>query len=140
MTIEIKAKKDLYNDGKCFTKDKVYKVESSRRITNNYGLEELYTVNDQNERHRIGNWYREFEILDTPVGRKLKKSMSNQIGNHPGSRPGLVRIKTPFLCKDTNLRMTSIQTLFVLIPTALLPGGIMNGRSVLIWLFRYQWR
>jgi hypothetical protein len=59
MTIII-AKKDLYNCGKCFTKGAEYIV--NKDIQNNASLMELKTINDQNEEHIIGSWWREFEI------------------------------------------------------------------------------
>jgi hypothetical protein len=60
-TTIIKAKKDLYNGGKCFTKGKIYEVNGS--IKTNAGLMEARTVNDQNQPHVIGSWWRNFEII-----------------------------------------------------------------------------
>lgn len=62
-TTTIKAKKDLYNGGKCFTKGKEYTVFSWNKITTEAGLMEARTTNDQNEPHLIGGWWREFKII-----------------------------------------------------------------------------
>ena len=61
-TTTIKAKKDLYNDGKCFTKGHEYTV--NKRVKTEAGLMEAMTINDQNEPHLIGSWWREFKIVD----------------------------------------------------------------------------
>lgn len=61
MTTQIKAKKDLYNDGKCFTKDEIYIVQGD--IRTEAGLMEKQTINDLNEPHLIGSWWREFKIV-----------------------------------------------------------------------------
>lgn len=58
----IKAKKDLYNGGKCFTKDSEYIV--NKIVKTEAGLMDCDTINDQNERHCIGSWWRDFEIVD----------------------------------------------------------------------------
>jgi len=58
----IKAKKDLYNSGKCFTKGRKYEV--SKKVTINASLMECQTVNDMGEPHLIGSWWREFEIIN----------------------------------------------------------------------------
>lgn len=58
----IKAKKDLYNGGKCFTKGKTYTIER-REIKTEAGLMEAQTTNDQGEPHIIGSWWREFKII-----------------------------------------------------------------------------
>lgn len=57
----IKAKKDLYNGGKCFTKGKEYEVSS--RMKTEAGLMEAQTINDKGEPHLIGSWWREFKIV-----------------------------------------------------------------------------
>lgn len=57
----IKAKKNLYNNGKCFTKGKEYTV--SGNITNTASLMERVTTNDQGEPHIIGSWWRDFKIV-----------------------------------------------------------------------------
>lgn len=56
----IKAKKDLHNFGKCFTKGKTYIVHAI--ITNPAALMELRTINDQDQVHIIGSWWRNFTI------------------------------------------------------------------------------
>ena len=58
----IKAKKDLYNGGKCFTKGKEYTINSV--IKSEAGLMEAQTINDLNEPHLIGSWWRNFTIID----------------------------------------------------------------------------
>lgn len=62
MTTKIKAKKDLFNAGKCFAKGKVYQVGA--KIKTAAGLMEYHTINDQGELHLIGSWWREFEIVN----------------------------------------------------------------------------
>ena len=74
MTYRIKAKKDLFNDGKCFTKDKVYTIETGRNLTTNASLMEVKTVNDLGETHAIGGWWREFEIEKTYKARNVGDS------------------------------------------------------------------
>lgn len=59
---QIKAKKDLYNAGKCFTKGKVYTTEKICRV--NASLMEARVKNDQGEPHILGSWWRNFEIID----------------------------------------------------------------------------
>lgn len=61
MSTIIKAKKDLYNGGKCFTKGQTYEV--SKDVHQESGLMEATTINDQNESHLIGSWWREFKIV-----------------------------------------------------------------------------
>jgi hypothetical protein len=58
----IKAKKDLFNRGQCFTKGKEYTIEKT--VSSKAGLIDAMTTNDQNEPHIIGIWWREFEIID----------------------------------------------------------------------------
>lgn len=58
----IKAKKDLFNGGKCFTKDKEYYVDA--RITRTSSLMEKEVLNDQGQKHNIGSWWRDFEIVE----------------------------------------------------------------------------
>ncbi len=60
-TTTIKAKKDLYNGGKCFTKGHTYTVNGT--IRTEAGLMERQTTNDQGEPHNIGSWWREFKII-----------------------------------------------------------------------------
>lgn len=59
----IEAKKDLYNQGKCFTKGKTYEVIESRNVKTEAGLMDLHAINDLGERHQIGSWWREFKII-----------------------------------------------------------------------------
>ena len=59
----IKAKKDLYNNGKCFTKGKEYKTVSDRTVKTESGLMEVMVTNDQGEAHVIGSWWRDFKIV-----------------------------------------------------------------------------
>lgn len=61
MKVEIKATKDLYNGGKCFTKGEVYEVEGP--IHNEATLMERTTTNDQGQPHIIGSWWRNFKIV-----------------------------------------------------------------------------
>jgi hypothetical protein len=61
-TTTIKAKKDLYNSGKCFTKGKEYTVNTAVRTP--AGLMERMTTNDQGQPHIIGAWWRNFVIVD----------------------------------------------------------------------------
>lgn len=58
---QIKAKKDLFNSGKCFTKDKIYIVQKD--ISQESGLMDCQTTNDLYEPHLIGSWWREFIIV-----------------------------------------------------------------------------
>lgn len=60
MTI-IKAKKDIYNAGKCFTKDKTYEVQKD--CTAESSLMEATTINDLGEKHIIGSLWRDFKIV-----------------------------------------------------------------------------
>lgn len=61
-TTEIKPKKDLYNSGKCFTQGRSYYV--SGHVKSLAGLMEATVINDLNERHIIGSWWRDFEIVE----------------------------------------------------------------------------
>jgi hypothetical protein len=61
MITTIKAKKDLYNMGKCFTKGKKYTVNG--HIKTEAGLMEARTINDQGEPHIIGSFWRNFVIV-----------------------------------------------------------------------------
>lgn len=62
--VQIKAKKDLYNRGKCFTKGKIYKVFTGKNIVNTFSLMECSTYNDLNEYHIIGSFHKYFEIIN----------------------------------------------------------------------------
>lgn len=57
----IRCNKDLYNDGKCFTKGKTYLVQ--RFIKSASGLMEAQVINDQLQAHNIGSWWRHFDIV-----------------------------------------------------------------------------
>ena len=57
----IKAKKDLYNGGLCFTKNKEYKVNVP--ITNLASLINLTVVNNLGQRHCVGMWYKHFKNI-----------------------------------------------------------------------------
>lgn len=61
MQTTIKAKKDLYNNGKCFTKGKTYEV--NKQVKTESGLMDIQVTNDLNEPHLIGSWWREFKII-----------------------------------------------------------------------------
>ena len=58
----ISPKKDLYNAGKCFTAGKEYEV--NKLIQTPASLMDVEIVNDQGQRHIIGSWWREFEIIE----------------------------------------------------------------------------
>lgn len=60
----IKATKDLYNDGKCFTKGKEYQLIGGRIVKTEAGLMEAMTTNDKGEAHIIGSFWRNFKIVD----------------------------------------------------------------------------
>lgn len=62
MKTEIKAKKNLYNQGKCFTKGRSYFVNGS--VINEAGLMDKITTNDMGEAHKIGSFWRDFEIVE----------------------------------------------------------------------------
>jgi hypothetical protein len=62
MGTTIKAKKDLHNAGKCFTKDKTY--TTSQTVKTEAGLMDVQIINDLGEPHLIGSWWRDFEIVD----------------------------------------------------------------------------
>jgi len=55
----IRAKKDLYNSGKCFTKGHEYEVE--RDINYLASLMDTSVINDMGQPHIIGSWWRDFE-------------------------------------------------------------------------------
>lgn len=63
-TITIRAKKDLYNQGKCFTKNREYTFDTSRNIVNTYSLMEVMITNDLGEPHLIGHWHKDFDIIE----------------------------------------------------------------------------
>lgn len=57
----IRAKKDLFNKGRCFTKGNEYIVFGTTKTE--AGLMERQTINDMNEPHLIGSWWRNFVIV-----------------------------------------------------------------------------
>ncbi len=57
----IKAKKDLFNHGKCFSAGNEYIV--NKEVSSRAGLYECMTTNDLKENHLIGGWWRYFEIV-----------------------------------------------------------------------------
>lgn len=61
-TTTIRAKKDLYNKGKCFSKGQEYEVP--KRIGTEASLMEIQITNDLGEQHIIGGWWRDFEIVE----------------------------------------------------------------------------
>lgn len=62
MSTTIRAKKDLYNKGKCFTKNKTYIIK--RDIISQSSLIDISIINDLGEPHIIGQWWRDFEIVE----------------------------------------------------------------------------
>lgn len=62
MNTIIRAKTDLYNKGLCFTKGNTYEVP--KHITTEASLMDIEIVNDLGERHLVGGWWREFEIVE----------------------------------------------------------------------------
>lgn len=61
MKTTIKAKKDLFNGGKCFTKGSEYTV--NKEVSIEAGLMECMTTNDMGEPHLIGSFWRNFKIV-----------------------------------------------------------------------------
>ena len=57
----ITPKEDLYNGGRCFTKGKNYTVD--KIIKTEAGLMEARVLNDLDEFHYIGSFWRDFEIV-----------------------------------------------------------------------------
>lgn len=57
----IKAKKNMYNRGLCFTKGKTYEVS---KIKTEASLIDAMVTNDLGEPHIIGQWWRNFTIVD----------------------------------------------------------------------------
>lgn len=62
-TVTIKAKKDLYNSGKCFTKGHTYTAQTDKIVVNTYSLMDITFTNDLGEPHRIGDFHKDFKIL-----------------------------------------------------------------------------
>jgi hypothetical protein len=57
----IKANKDLYNHGKCFTEGKTYEVTGNVKCE--AALMERCIINDMGEDHIIGSFWRDFSII-----------------------------------------------------------------------------
>lgn len=57
----IKCTKDLFNVGKCFTKGNIY--STNKILYNSASLIDAKVINDQNEPHIIGMWWRNFKII-----------------------------------------------------------------------------
>ena len=66
MSTLIKAKKDLFNSGKCFTKGRIYEVlnDPYNEVRTEASLMEKRVLNDLDEEHLIGSWWREFTIVN----------------------------------------------------------------------------
>jgi hypothetical protein len=58
----IKAKKDLYNKGLCFTKGNLYEVNGHIQVT--ASLMDKMITNNMGESHIIGSFWREFTIVE----------------------------------------------------------------------------
>jgi hypothetical protein len=61
MYTKIKANKDLYNGGKCFTKGKTYQLRSPIKIIAEILGKQV--TNDLGEPQVIGTWYRNFSLV-----------------------------------------------------------------------------
>jgi len=87
-TYQIKAKSNLHNGGGCFTKGKIYTVETGRRIDTEAALMDCQTINDMGEKHTIGDWWREFELIVGKVADispdRFKPDATLTICNHGG--------------------------------------------------------
>lgn len=57
-----KALKDRHNEGRCFTKNKVY--ELPREVYKKSDLIDITLVNDNGVKHRIGLWYKSFRLVE----------------------------------------------------------------------------
>lgn len=64
MLTEIRAKKNLFNNGQCFTRDKRYQITSISPINSTYDLIHISTTNDLGQPHIIGVWHKDFEIIN----------------------------------------------------------------------------
>lgn len=58
----VEVKKDLFNGCKCFTKGNRYEVSKDAHQPIDL-LNNARTINDNNEPHYIGNWYKHFKII-----------------------------------------------------------------------------
>lgn len=61
----IKAKKDLFNGGRCFTKGKIYLV--AKDVSSTAQLMDCKVINDQEEPHIIGNFWKDFKIVNSKI-------------------------------------------------------------------------
>lgn len=61
MSAKLLCKQDLYNQGKCFSKGKIY--ETNRYIDSQPQLMNVTLANDLGQPHQIGGWYKHFKIL-----------------------------------------------------------------------------
>lgn len=61
-TTIVRPTKDLYNCGKCFTAYREYEIP--KLIHTTASLMDMTITNDLGEPHRIGTWWREFEIVE----------------------------------------------------------------------------
>lgn len=62
MQTVIKAKENLFNNGQCFTKGKIY-IVNNVQLTEESQLIDMRVTNDMGESHIIGNWWRKFKIV-----------------------------------------------------------------------------
>ena len=61
MYTQITAKKDLYNNGLCFTKGKTYDLP--RPVSKLVELmDNTQVINDLGQSHLIGVWYKDFKL------------------------------------------------------------------------------
>lgn len=60
MSRTIKCEKDLFNNGKCFSKGETY--QTNREVYNPSDLIDSHATNDLGENHLIGMWYKYFKI------------------------------------------------------------------------------
>lgn len=70
----IKANNNLFNGGKCFTANRIYETKADIRQQSD--LMDAWVINDLDEKHKIGLWYKEFTIVKPKSkivnGRKYK--------------------------------------------------------------------
>jgi len=62
MKTTIKATKNLFNHGQCFTKGHLYEVDGLVKTA--AGLMDRQATNDLGEPHQIGTWWRNFTIIN----------------------------------------------------------------------------
>lgn len=82
----IRAKKDLLNNGQCFTKDKIYEVETWRTITTTASLMDVAVINDQGQKHTLSSWWRDFELEKTWIARNGDQEEKIKAFNHTEAR------------------------------------------------------